>query len=108
MPASGGALHRKAGAAQPSTHEPPLHTRFDAHALPHMPQLLRSVITSLQPVAQSCWVPAHAATQLPSLQTLPPEQAIPREPQFFESTFRSTHFPLQSVQGTGGLPTRRQ
>src|SRR5688572_17187639 len=70
-----------------------------------MPQLLRSVSGSLQPPAQACWVLRHEATQAPPLHTLPGWHVAPHEPQFFESTCRSTHLSSQAVHGTGAEPT---
>lgn len=72
MPASGGALHRLAGAAQPSTHEPPVQMLFDAQALPHVPQFAESFIVFVHvakpasPREQSDSFAGHVPVQLPA------------------------------------------
>jgi hypothetical protein len=81
-------------------------TWLGLHWRPHMPQLLRSVIGSLQPEPQASCVPEHEETHLPALHRLPDIQTVPQAPQFLESTCRSVHLPLQSVQGTGGELTQ--
>ena len=70
-----------------------------------MPQLFGSVFVSVQPLAHAVCVLVHDDTHLLSLHTLPGMQTVPHLPQFWESTVRSTHLPLQSVQGDGGEPT---
>jgi hypothetical protein len=67
----------------------------EAHALPHAPQLLGSLVVSLHPVEQHCSAPVQAGPPLqvvahmPPLQTSPGAQETPHLPQLFGSVLTS-------------------
>jgi hypothetical protein len=80
---------------------PPAHIVPAVQALPHAPQLPRSLLRSAHARPQEVSPAPQLATQPTGEQTLPPLQATPHARQFCGSCRRSTQVPPQSVSPAG-------
>jgi hypothetical protein len=68
--------------------------------------LAGSWFVSTQVALQAFSELGQLAMQVPLLQICPPLHDLPQAPQLPGSVLVSTHSPLQSVQGCGGLDTQ--
>ena len=78
-----------------STHDPPEQTCPAAQALPHAPQLKRSVCVLAQTPPHSVSPAWQLTSHEPPEHTSPAGHATPQEPQFWLSVPVLTHVPLQ-------------
>jgi hypothetical protein len=67
-------------------------------AMPHAPQLSRSVVRSRHTPEQFISLTAHETTHIEPEHTCPAPQAMPHAPQFARSLVRSRHTPAQFVR----------
>ena len=86
---------------------PPVHTQTPAEqtcplgqTLPQEPQLLGSVASVVQPLAQRVWPAEQEGPQTPLVQT-PLEQITPQRPQLLGSKVTTVQTPLQQVVPLG-------
>jgi hypothetical protein len=77
------------------THIPPLQTRAAEHVAPHTPQLLGSIIVSVQVKPQSVSPIGHSQT--PAVHASSGGQTFPQVPQLFGSVERLVQSPAHSV-----------
>jgi hypothetical protein len=84
-------LHDWNPGAQPGAHTPAVHISPAPHGLAHLPQLLRSVWTSTQLLAQFVRPAPHIVVQPPLLHTSSAAHVFPHAPQFRGSLSVSTH-----------------
>jgi hypothetical protein len=82
--------------AQLVVHMPIEHTCPAAHAVPHAPQLARSVCVSRHEPIQLLWPAWHDGTHAPAAQVSPAAHAVPQAPQLRGSVCESTQRPLHS------------
>lgn len=87
--------HVVSGAAQTVPQVPPAHAWPVGHALPHVPQLLPSLVGSVQAPPQKDWPVEHAHTL--AWQDWPPLHVVPQVPQFALSPVVSVQLPPHSV-----------
>jgi hypothetical protein len=76
---------------------PAEHTSPAAHAVPHAPQLARSVSTVTQVPLHSVCEAGHDTLHLPATHTRPESHALPQAPQLLRSESVSTHLPSHCV-----------
>ena len=104
-------VHSVVPAPHMNTHMPLEQTWFCPHALPHAPQLARSVWSETQrraappspdeAPAQSVSSAVQSGTHAPFWQTLPAPQERPQAPQLSRSLRGSMQRPMQARNGDG-------
>jgi hypothetical protein len=77
------------------TQRPPVQISPAAHAVPHIPQLARSVCTSRQLPLQLVRLMAQVTAHMPIEHTCPPAHAVSHIPQWAISFCRLMQVPLQ-------------
>jgi hypothetical protein len=88
-------VHAVSPVLHPMTQLPLMQLLPRPHRLPHAPQLLGSVLVSLQRLLQVARPPPHA--QAPAMQLAPVPQTRLHVPQFEGSVCRSVQSPVQLV-----------
>ena len=96
-------LHAVCPVGQLSTQARFTQTRPAPHALPHIPQLARSLVRSRQVPVQFVRPAPQFVVHTASLHTCPGAQRVPQTPQFARSERRSTQRPPQLLWPVGQI-----
>ena len=94
-------LHEISSTAQLVLHMPIKQRSEAEQALPHPPQLARSLVTSTQLLPHNLKPLGQSFAQVPLPQTRPVGHTLLHAPQLFGSLVVSVHWPLQLVCGAG-------